>query len=523
MSDDAKRCSQRCSHLGPAMHHAMEDHNGAHGRAQETLSDSLSDMQLGPLGESQDRRERLKAARLQRSSFTKEAVSLIRRGSHRSDAHDADQVDRSVKTVKTVKMGVRLDSPSGNRHIDAEIYEEMQGLEDVKIRQLKLAASQLFRHLALRASHRLAEQELLRRKWGARSIEQQVLRKAIRVLKKRRSAAEDSSDSILRRCSDLLSSWLKNKTEAEKTRECCEQMAKDVAIYQQEILCLHKLLPESSAPSERVVGGDATAQGKGLQLEIGRQRCEQLHDTDLREVCPEQLEQFWMRIKESEAQVQDLEEEERVAAAMELLHLHEPKAVKVRMSGLKQSAIRDESHLHAEQTRSKSCWLRSLQRRSMWTQIRSVFWDCKDKATLRTEIQRTRPSSGGRSVAEPEALHVAPRRSKEIKKAAMSYKHVKTRTTPQTVAFLKKKATVPFLEVGLCYAVLRQKIGTFTDLWRPFLAQRVLGSAILRLPWARQSCYGKCRRPCFQKAHAVGMVRLSVPDAYDGRSDAVPL
>ena len=94
------------------------------------------------------------------------------------------------------------------------------------------------------------------------------------------------------RCSDLLSSWL-NKAEA---RECCaclrrlgggpwsqnessnlsdsaeipnfvnrvdsanltssfqgEEMAKDVAIYQQEILCLHKLLPESPAsPSERL-------------------------------------------------------------------------------------------------------------------------------------------------------------------------------------------------------------------------------------------------------------------------------
>jgi hypothetical protein len=31
MSDDAKRCS----HLGPAMHHAMEDHDGVHGRSQE--------------------------------------------------------------------------------------------------------------------------------------------------------------------------------------------------------------------------------------------------------------------------------------------------------------------------------------------------------------------------------------------------------------------------------------------------------------------------------------------------------
>ncbi|CAL1151638.1 unnamed protein product, partial [Cladocopium goreaui] len=205
-----------------------------------------------------DRRERLKAARLQRSSFTKEAISLIRRGSQRSDVHDASQVDRPVKTVKTVKMGVRLDSPSGHRHIDAEIYEQMQGLEDVKRRQLKLAASQLFRDLALRANHRLAEQELLRRKWGARSIEQQLLRQAIRVMKKRRCAAEDSSDSILRRCSDLLSSWL-SKAEA---RECCEEMAKDVAIYQQEILCLHKLLPESPAsPPERVVGGDATAPG----------------------------------------------------------------------------------------------------------------------------------------------------------------------------------------------------------------------------------------------------------------------
>ena len=92
------------------------------------------------------------------------------------------------------------------------------------------------------------------------------------------------------RCSDLLSSWL-SKAEA---RECCaclrrgggpwsqnessnlsdseipnfvnrldsanltssfqgEEMAKDVAIYQQEILCLHKLLPESPAsPPERL-------------------------------------------------------------------------------------------------------------------------------------------------------------------------------------------------------------------------------------------------------------------------------
>lgn len=40
--------------------------------------------------------------------------------------------------------------------------------------------------------------------------------------------------------------------------------------------------------------------------------------------------------------MKDLEDEERVAAAMEPLDLHEPKAVKVRMSGLKQSAIRDE-------------------------------------------------------------------------------------------------------------------------------------------------------------------------------------
>lgn len=39
----------------------------------------------------------------------------------------------------------------------------------------------------------VAVQELLRRKWGARSIEQQLLRQAIRVMKKRRCAAEETT------------------------------------------------------------------------------------------------------------------------------------------------------------------------------------------------------------------------------------------------------------------------------------------------------------------------------------------
>ena len=288
-----------------------------------------------------DRRSRLKAARLQRSSFTKDVPLL---GPSRP----------------SVKLGARLESPSGGRHVDAEVFQEMQSLDDVKRRQLKLAAAETFDRLARTASHRLSEQELLRRKWGARCVEQHVLRQGIRICARRRRAAEQKDGIILSKCADLLSTWLNTKTP--EARAPCEEVAKDVALFQQEMLCLQQHLPR--VPSHLPVEGFESAReawtaslrprAAALRMQIGTECCERLRrrepediedSADRPDVHPGPLKHLWQEDAEhlSEFEAEDTQDmDARVAAAMEVLDVHEPKALKVRMAGLKHSAIRDE-------------------------------------------------------------------------------------------------------------------------------------------------------------------------------------
>lgn len=263
-----------------------------------------------------DRRNRVKAARLQRSSFTEDASSLIRRVS------DAERSNGG--RVHRVRMGKRLESPNrGSRHIDAQEVGEMAALEDVKIRQLKLAASQLFQRLALLARYRQREQDFLSSLWGSRTVEERILKQATRILDKRRRVAEDNEAIILKRCADLATEWLKHAT-LKQVRKSCEDMSKDVAVHQQEMLRLQQYLPQ-------------------LQQSIAR------YTSHVPEVFLEKLHlerEKEIKMKESLAQGEFQEDQEfdfeRVSSAMELLDIHEPKSIKVRMAGLKQSAIKDE-------------------------------------------------------------------------------------------------------------------------------------------------------------------------------------
>eukprot|EP00438_Fugacium_kawagutii_P019240 Skav234688 [mRNA] locus=scaffold3643:108675:109766:- [translate_table: standard] len=303
------------------------------------------------------RRERLKAARLQRSSF-----EAVRRP---SGVADRASIKSEVKTgdlpVTSVKMGVR---PSGGGHIHAEVYEEMRALDEVKRRELRVATAQFFDDLSLRARHRLAEQDLLLKKWSSRSAEQQMLHQGIRILKRRKDTAEKNSQTMLQKCADLLGSWLKNTRVQQEAPKGCEEMAKDVAIYQQEMLrFLHKLLPETDPCPQPFRGIDVTnttttqlRAGFAVQLDMGKRRREHWKQTRTKEDAQQQSEcepgdpgdeeNDEESRQESEPDGEDCEAKEemqqRVAAAMELLDVHEPKAVKVRMAGLKPSAIHDE-------------------------------------------------------------------------------------------------------------------------------------------------------------------------------------
>lgn len=267
----------------------------------------------------EDRRNRVKAARLQRSSFTEDATSLIRRVS-----------DAERKGGTRVRMGKRSESPSdpggsgGGRHIDAEEVREMEALEDVKIRQLKLAASQLFQRLALLARYRQREQDFLYNLWGSRTDEERILQQATRILDKRRRVAEDNEAIILKRCADLATEWLKYGT-VKQVRKSCEDMSKDVAVYQQEMLRLQQYLPE-------------------VQENIAR-NTSHVPEVFLEKLHLEREKQIRMKESLTPADFQEDGKEfdfERISSAMELLDIHEPKSIKVRMAGLKQSAIKDE-------------------------------------------------------------------------------------------------------------------------------------------------------------------------------------
>ena len=277
------------------------------------MATDAAEEQVSGISGAPDRRNRVKAARLQRSSFTEDASSLIRRVS-----------DAERKGGHRVRMGKRLESPNrGSRHIDAQEVGEMAALEDVKIRQLKLAASQLFQRLALLARYRQREQDFLSSLWGSRTVEERILQQATRILDKRRRVAEDNEAIILKRCADLATEWLKHAT-LKQVRKSCEDMSKDVAVHQQEMLRLQQYLPQ-------------------LQQSIAR------YTSHVPEVFLEKLHlerEKEIKMKESLTQGEFQEDQEfdfeRVSSAMELLDIHEPKSIKVRMAGLKQSAIKDE-------------------------------------------------------------------------------------------------------------------------------------------------------------------------------------
>ena len=282
-------------------------------------TDAAEEQVTSGMSGAEDRRNRVKAARLQRSSFTEDATSLIRRVS-----------DAEHKGGTRVKMGKRLESfpsdPSGSgggRHIDAEEVREMEALEDVKIRQLKLAASQLFQRLALLARYRQREQDFLYNLWGSRTVEERILQQATRILDKRRRVAEDNEAIILKRCADLATEWLQYGT-VKQVRKSCEDMSKDVAVYQQEMLRLQQYLPQ-------------------LQENIARYTS-QVPEVFLEKLHLEREKQIRMKESLTPGEFQEDQEFdfERISSAMELLDIHEPKSIKVRMAGLKQSAIKDE-------------------------------------------------------------------------------------------------------------------------------------------------------------------------------------
>ncbi|CAK9074774.1 unnamed protein product, partial [Durusdinium trenchii] len=347
--------------------------------------------------QSEDRRSRLRTARLQRSSFTEEASSAMRRGVRKADQEE----DR-----RRVKMGVRVELPGGHaHHIDS--YDVMHVRNEVERRQLMLGAAQIFQWWAMLAKQRQNQQELLRTMWEASSVEKHLLRRAARVLERRRSAAAEKTQAMVERCTDLASEWLVHaKDDTEEVKDLCflvvakyfsvriekyfsgctlalkkednnsicisgERMATDVGIYQQEMLHLQILLPQASQPCHRAALSDATPTellaGFMLEKRLAEARCPQLQKA-LQQLLRSnaELQSIYMNYLGSRPQTAKLEEkmesqedtprpeiddtkeeemrdlEERLKAAMELLDAHQPQPVKVRMAGLKQSAITDE-------------------------------------------------------------------------------------------------------------------------------------------------------------------------------------
>ncbi|CAK9074778.1 unnamed protein product, partial [Durusdinium trenchii] len=328
--------------------------------------------------QSEDRRSRLRTARLQRSSFTEEASSAMRRGVRKADQEE----DR-----RRVKMGVRVELPGGHaHHIDS--YDVMHVRNEVERRQLMLGAAQIFQWWAMLAKQRQNQQELLRTMWEASSVEKHLLRRAARVLERRRSAAAEKTQAMVERCTDLASEWLVHaKDDTEEVKDLCflvvakyfsvriekyfsgctlalkkednnsicisgERMATDVGIYQQEMLHLQILLPQASQPCHRAALSDATPTellaGFMLEKRLAEARCPQLQKAlqqpqtaKLEEKMESQEDTPRPEIDDTkEEEMRDLEE--RLKAAMELLDAHQPQPVKVRMAGLKQSAITDE-------------------------------------------------------------------------------------------------------------------------------------------------------------------------------------
>ncbi|CAK9074776.1 unnamed protein product, partial [Durusdinium trenchii] len=278
--------------------------------------------------QSEDRRSRLRTARLQRSSFTEEASSAMRRGVRKADQEE----DR-----RRVKMGVRVELPGGHaHHIDS--YDVMHVRNEVERRQLMLGAAQIFQWWAMLAKQRQNQQELLRTMWEASSVEKHLLRRAARVLERRRSAAAEKTQAMVERCTDLASEWLVHaKDDTEEVKDLCERMATDVGIYQQEMLHLQILLPQASQPCHRAALSDATPTEllAGFMLEKRPQTAKLEEKMESQEDTPRP------EIDDTkEEEMRDLEE--RLKAAMELLDAHQPQPVKVRMAGLKQSAITDE-------------------------------------------------------------------------------------------------------------------------------------------------------------------------------------
>eukprot|EP00913_Durusdinium_trenchii_P032851 g30754.t1 len=128
---------------------------------------------------------------------------------------------------------------------------------------------------------------------------------------------------MVERCTDLASEWLVHaKDDTEEVKDLCERMATDVGIYQQEMLHLQILLPQASQPCHRAALSDATPTELLAGFMLEKRLAEALG-----------LAPFLQEMR-------DLEE--RLKAAMELLDAHQPQPVKVRMAGLKQSAITDE-------------------------------------------------------------------------------------------------------------------------------------------------------------------------------------
>ncbi|CAK9023744.1 unnamed protein product [Durusdinium trenchii] len=314
----------------PSASQAPEVFGSTTDTGQETAVDpKASNRASTSSSQSEDRRSRLRTARLQRSSFTEEASSAMRRGVRKADQEE----DR-----RRVKMGVRVELPGGHaHHIDS--YDVMHVRNEVERRQLMLGAAQIFQWWAMLAKQRQNQQELLRTMWEASSVEKHLLRRAARVLERRRSAAAEKTQAMVERCTDLASEWLVHaKDDTEEVKDLCERMATDVGIYQQEMLHLQILLPQASQPCHRAALSDATPTellaGFMLEKRLAEARCPQLQKAlqqpqtaKLEEKMESQEDTPRPEIDDTkEEEMRDLEE--RLKAAMELLDAHQPQPVK---------------------------------------------------------------------------------------------------------------------------------------------------------------------------------------------------
>ncbi|CAJ1397572.1 unnamed protein product [Effrenium voratum] len=327
----------------------------------------------------QRRRDRLRSSRSIRSSFSQDAAKSLLRGhtallapvpARELDVPAPESAASPARTAqRLVRLGYRFELPSGKGlHLDeAQISDLHVQQAQQEIRQLmerrvlKLGASQLFQQLARVASLRRAQKDLRAAHWAACDAELPVARRAAGLMARRSRGAARSTEELLGRCTEEAARWLQHAGDKEEEVAArCKQLGADLALHRAEMRRLE--LGDVSGTAPRMAKPRSVTKVQQLarlctEMDFAETRCEKLRGRiqqhSMPKPCTSDLRLEALRAAAQEArracpepsepsEPSEDEMESRVAAAMELLDVHQPKAVKVRMAGLKQMAIGDQ-------------------------------------------------------------------------------------------------------------------------------------------------------------------------------------